>query len=88
MRENLRNLAEKYPDFMSLQTAEDLYGIRHRVNCDNQTRCQVDLVTLSNKKSSKPKTQVFFSGALHGDEVIGPNSAYYFIEYLLSNRDE
>lgn len=27
---------------------------------------------------------MYISGALHGDEVIGPHSVYYLIEYLLS----
>jgi predicted deacylase len=26
---------------------------------------------------------VYLSGALHGDEIIGVNSMYYFIEYML-----
>jgi predicted deacylase len=30
---------------------------------------------------------VYISGALHGDEVIGPNAAYYLIEYLLSGYE-
>lgn len=28
---------------------------------------------------------MYISGTLHGDEVIGPNAAFYLIEYLLSN---
>jgi len=28
---------------------------------------------------------VYISGALHGNEVIGPNAVYYFIEYLLAS---
>ena len=31
------------------------------------------------------KTQVYISGALHGDERVGPHVAYYLIEYLASN---
>ena len=28
------------------------------------------------------------SGALHGNEIIGPNAAYYFIEYMVKNASE
>jgi len=35
--------------------------------------------------SSKEKTQIYISGALHGNERVGPNVAYYLIEFLLSN---
>ena len=73
---------------MTLTTAEDLYGIKHRVDCENRKKCQVDIVTLTDKSKEGPKKQVFFSGALHGDEVIGPNSVFYFIEYFLSNKND
>ena len=54
--------------------------------CGNE-RCQLDIVTLSDKKSkNKNKKQVYLSGALHGDEIIGPNAVYYFIEYMLNNN--
>ena len=29
---------------------------------------------------------MYISGALHGDEIIGPNSVYYFIEYFLHHQ--
>ena len=46
----------------------------------------MDIVTLTDKKSiSKKKKKVYLSGALHGDEIIGPNAVYYFIEYMLQN---
>jgi len=28
---------------------------------------------------------VYISGALHGDEVIGPNAAFYFIEFIIKS---
>jgi predicted deacylase len=48
----------------------------------------IDIVTITDmtegrEKESRP--QIYISGTLHGDEVIGPNAAYYLIEYLLSN---
>ena len=48
-------------------------------------RCQLDIVTLSDFSSpSTDKVQVYISGTLHGDERIGPQVAYYLIEYLLT----
>jgi predicted deacylase len=46
----------------------------------------LDIITISDfQAKQEDKVQVYISGALHGDEVIGPNIAYYLIEYLLSN---
>ena len=35
--------------------------------------------------SSEDKVQVFISGCTRGDARVGPNVAYYLIEYLASN---
>jgi predicted deacylase len=50
-------------------------------------RCVLDIVTVTDfsSKSVTEKPQVYISGTLHGDEVIGPQAAYYLLEYLLSN---
>jgi predicted deacylase len=85
LRDRLGELAYIYPDVMRLTTAEDEFGISHEVSCEDADRCQVDIVYLKNK--GPPKNTVYFSGALHGDEVIGPNSVYYFIEYILQNME-
>jgi len=53
--------------------------------------CVLDIVTLSDfdyKASNQEegdKVQVYISGTLHGDERIGPQVAYYLMEYLVSN---
>ena len=53
-------------------------------------RCVLDIVTLSDfdykpDEEGGDKVQVYISGTLHGDERIGPQVAYYLIEYLVSN---
>ena len=46
----------------------------------------LDIVTLTDTAvGDEDKVQVYISGALHGDERIGPHNAYYLIEYLASN---
>ncbi len=52
--------------------------------------CVLDIVTLSDFDYKPPqeegdKVQVYISGTLHGDERIGPQVAYYLMEYLVSN---
>ena len=53
-------------------------------------RCVLDIVTLSDfdykpDEGEGDKVQVYISGTLHGDERIGPQVAYYLMEYLVSN---
>ena len=54
-------------------------------------RCVLDIVTLSDfdykpdEEGEGDKMQVYISGTLHGDERIGPQVAYYLMEYLVSN---
>jgi len=74
---------------MKLTTASEKYGIKHRVNCENEKPCEVDVVLITDVNSDNDnKKQVYISGALHGDEVIGPNVAYYFIEYILMSAKD
>ena len=53
--------------------------------------CVLDIVTLSDfdykpaEEGEGDKVQVYISGTLHGDELIGPQVAYYLMEYLVSN---
>ena len=74
-----------------------MFGIYHRVDCrahddiersfQQNDRCQLDIVTLTDNTVSKKKKQVYLSGTLHGNEILGPNTMYYFIEYMLSSYD-
>ena len=83
MRELLQKLSVQHENYMQLKTSEDLYGIKHKVNCSTNELCKLDIVILTDRKAIGPKKQIYISGALHGDEKIGPNSVYYFIEYFL-----
>ena len=78
---------------MKLETSSTKFdlGYGEDIMCPNsegsgQEHCQIDIVTLGDQKvKAEEKTQVYISGALHGNERIGPVVAYYLIEYLVTN---
>ena len=86
IRQKLAQVAESHGRFVQLTTVENEYGIKHRVNCGSE-RCQIDLVRLTDSQSTSKKVQVYISGALHGNERVGPHAAYYFIEYMAMNAE-
>lgn len=46
----------------------------------------LDIVNLTDVSvASEGKVQVYISGALHGNERLGPHAAYYLIEMLVEN---
>ena len=48
--------------------------------------CVLDIVTVTDHLiGPEDKIQVFISGGMRGDSRVGPNIAYYLIEYLASN---
>ena len=86
MRVKLAELARQFPDVIDLDTAENKLGIPYMVDCEAGQKCQLDIVTLTDKNSdARDKVQVYISGALHGDDRVGPHVAFYLIEYLASN---
>ena len=71
---------------MQLSNSEEMFGIKHSVICDNNERCKLDIVNITDVQSSATnKVQVYISGALHGNERVGPHASYYLIELLVSN---
>lgn len=66
---------------MTLDTAHARYGTPRP--CDG---CEQYIVTLSAAGPDAP--QVFISGALHGDEKLGPNIALELIRFLCSDQGE
>ena len=81
----MARLALQFPDLILLENADSKYGIPSMVDC-NSSKCVVDIVTLTDRSTPPDdKAQVYISGALHGNERIGPHVSYYIIEYLAMN---
>eukprot|EP00826_Nyctotherus_ovalis_P027952 TRINITY_DN2193_c0_g1_i13.p1 TRINITY_DN2193_c0_g1~~TRINITY_DN2193_c0_g1_i13.p1 ORF type:complete len:553 (+),score=107.15 TRINITY_DN2193_c0_g1_i13:157-1815(+) len=83
----LISLQKEYPKLIQVETASERYNISSP-DC-NGTQCPIYIVTLSDLSSySRSRPEVFISGALHGDEVLGPNIVIYLLEYLLKNYNK
>lgn len=64
-----------------------MFGIQHRLNCGDEI-CQVDILTLTNRNSGTLlKKKVLVSSGQQGDEQLGPHVLLYFLEYILSIKD-
>lgn len=86
MHEKLQSLAARFPSVMNLSDSEKMFDIAYEVECSSGKRCMLDIVTLTDNQSPvKDKVQVYISGALHGNERLGPHASYYLIELLVSN---
>ena len=55
MRLKLQDLALKYPRYIKVQTASERYKIKHRVTCEDEKVCEVDIVTLTDLETQRPK---------------------------------
>lgn len=101
MRRKINEIEKLYPRLVKVETSSAKFGIPHYVQCGNfeyefnlfflikVNRCILDIITVTDfQANNNDKTQVYISGALHGDERIGPNIAYYLLEYLVSNFNQ
>jgi predicted deacylase len=72
---------------MHVEDSESKLGVPYLVDCDDDgNKCILDIVTITDfKTSSEDKVQVYISGSLQGHERLGPQIAFYLIEYLVSN---
>lgn len=71
MRAKLIDLAEQFPNVLSLNNSDSQTGVPYLVDCDeeNEIKCVLDIVTITDSNiSSDEKVQVFFAGSLKGDE--------------------
>ena len=93
MRTKLKELNSKFPDVVRLDTAKDKFDIEYIVKCgednddeDTDNDCVLDIVTVTDHLTGpEDKVQVYVSGCFSGTSRVGPNVAYYLIEYLASN---
>jgi hypothetical protein len=52
---------------------------------DTGLPCIVDIVRLSNWKQQGQKKKIYISGAINGDEALGPIVSVYFMEYMIGS---
>ncbi len=80
----LGELSRNYPGLMRLESAQDRYQMPYPF-CSPDP-CPIFIVTLTDFASLGPeRPQVFISGELHGDEILGPNVAVHLAKYMLEN---
>jgi hypothetical protein len=67
--------------------AQERYGLMSPGSCGGNTPCKSHVVRITNHATLPDETrpQVFFSGALHGDERIGPNTLSELALLLVHN---
>lgn len=102
----LLELKERYPDFVTLVTAQEKYGLPsvgdekdcvyerwdsegNEIN-DSSIGCKNYILTVEDKiahsdggETAKYLPEVFLSGALHGDERVGPTAVMETISLIL-----
>ena len=80
------SLSNKFPDLMKLESVHSKYGIPHQAGKWGDIDCVIIMATITdNTVHNDHKPQVLLSGAVHGNERLGPNIVTYFAEYLLYN---
>jgi hypothetical protein len=86
----LETLAEAYPSYVSMTTAQAKYKVPSPGQC-GAAACVQHIVTLTNLRTwtgdaKRTRPQVFFSGGLHGDERVGQVTTVEFIDFMMQNR--
>jgi hypothetical protein len=81
----LRDLARAYPDICSAYTAQDKYNLPTAGKCGDKP-CKQWVFVVGNKAKHVASTpELFFSGALHGNERVGPTAVVELVEFLVSH---
>ena len=87
-------LATSRPDLASLSTTQALYGLPTAGTCrgadGTQSACQNYVLEITNRSrlAAEPdRPEILISGALHGDERIGPSTALALARWLVERYD-
>ena len=91
---DLLRLATQRPDLASLSTTQALFGLPTAGQCrdasNKMSACQNYVLEVTNRTSlaSDPeRPEVLISGALHGDERVGPATAMALSRWLIERYD-
>ena len=88
----LQALASNYPDFVTLETAQDKYGLPaagDEGDCpfdSDMNGCKNYIITIEDKQGlvdNSTVAEVFLSGAVHGNERIGPTTVVEIARLLV-----
>ena len=85
----VRNLAASYPHLAVAWTAQERYGLATAGQC-GRTACEVWVLELTHRASLErhpERPDVLVSGALHGDERVGPLVTLELARWLLHRYD-
>ena len=83
--DGLLALAKTHPKICKVYTAQERYGLPHAGECGEE-KCKQWVVAVGNiERHTRFTPEVFFSGALHGNERIGPNAVYHLVQYLVAS---
>ncbi|GAB9467912.1 hypothetical protein Gpo141_00005242 [Globisporangium polare] len=85
-------LQTKYPSFVEVYSAQEKYGLplRSELACVRggvSAPCQHYVIEITDESTlpDAQRPEVFISGALHGDERVGPQTAISLAEFLLDH---
>ena len=87
----LRRLEAAYPDFIEVYDAQSRFGLTSPGACGAAREpCKQWVARLTNERTLRvaggERPEVFLSGALHGNERVGPNAVLALITLLVENR--
>lgn len=91
MVDKIYELERKYPQQIKVTTAQEEYGLDSPGKC-GPVDCEQHIIHLTNfqtyfrDKTTRP--EVFFSGAVHGNERVGPTTLIETLELLARNHAE
>ncbi|RLN82139.1 hypothetical protein BBJ28_00007470 [Nothophytophthora sp. Chile5] len=88
----LLELESKYPEYAEVFSVQDKYGLpqRSELKCTRGSvtePCEQYVIKITNESSlpDAQRPEVFFSGALHGNERVGPQAVVALAELLLTH---
>lgn len=89
---HLLTLEKKYPEYLELYTAQEAFGVASpsSLSCTRNGKkepCQQYILRITDESTlpDRDRPEVFFSGALHGDERVGPIAVTELATLLLDH---
>ena len=81
---------DEYPNLIKIYNAQDTFGIPSPATCASFLPCKQYYFRITNENTLPDiyRPEVFFSGALHGNERVGPTAVVEFARILLENYNE